>query len=935
MVNLHKIQLTTSFTTLLLQNVLIFYLLAAYAISNFVPVPDIVKAFLGFPAFVILPYLLGNLILRLLTLKFFNKYSYLEKLLLSWILGLFSITLFAIVLESINLLNVYSFTTFLIVICVIKVAVTVFFGDKNSATALKVVCTSRNPLNLLHKKGDNKTTFKLRLPGFGKNTVAKFAFPFMILLILSASLAYLLLWNSSFPTSFAGDELRFTLGSMRIIDNSLLPQLGSYFPYLPLMQAVCGVLFNVHPISFAWAGVFFIYPIFSLGIFLLTYEISKKTFVSFVSALFAVSAFYSKTINLTRFVPMTWVYVVFPFIALIIYRGLSKIKKVEKNELIKFTLISPVVVLLFYFFSSNLLPTLNYSPLLRVAFLLVLWLFSFASLRVNFDNVDSFLLSVSLAALVFLHQDLASIAVALVYTFMLFYLISKYSVKLLRRTVYPVSLLTVICLVFSEYLPIPSKYMISYFGIQNAQKLGLLMFSYGPILLIFSLIGVVLCFIKRKDLPFIVLFLVSLVIYFLPASLSIRATIFLTLFLSYFGSLAVASIINIKPQFKKILGVIFIVVIIPTLFLPSFNYLQDLNSVGGGITSTFTSEEYTAAKWIRENVPAAVVISDPYTQLIMSGLSGSQNVGEEAMSGGCRVLVKQILQTTNVKLAWDSAMSLLSQNISTDYSKINSSGIYQRDTIASMRGNRFDLNLTQKVGLIVITPRSIAWGKVSGMWEPVVTQSYLWSNMFPRNDSILSDPALLKFNNKFYFKLLCNIDNSIYIFKVQTQKLSEYSDGELENNATVLYDDNNINYWKLIEIGKGTQNYTLALDSFEKIRGASSLGINVYTGIYDHADLRHNWDVPQNWTGENFLSVYLYGANDNRKIDIYLMTPDWSNFGLFSITDKWTGWACFIFPLKNPNTLIGNFSLSNVTSIYIANAASLYSSRIDRVVLEK
>jgi hypothetical protein len=935
---LHKIQLTHSYSKFLYQNALVFYLLIAYAISNFLPVPNIFKAFLGFPAFLILPYLLGNLILKLLMLKFFDKYSFLENLALSWILGLFSITFFAIVLEGVNLLNVYSFTMFLIIICLIKVTIEVFFRNEKSSTTLEtfeVICTIRNPLNHLHKKDENKTTFNLTLPNIRKNPVAKFVFPFLILLIFSTSLAYLLMSASNFPTSFAGDELRFTLGSMRIIDNSLLPQLGPYFPYLSLMQAVCGVFFNVHPISFAWVGSFFMYTLFSLGVFLLFYELSKKTFVSFVGALFAVSAFYSKTINLTRFVPMSWVYVVFPLIALIIYRALNKIKKVEKNELIKFTLLSPGVVLLFYFFSSNLLPTLNYSPLLRVAFLLVLWLFSFASLRVNFGNTDSFLLSASLVALVFLHQDLASIAVAFVYTFMLFYLISKYNVKLLRRSVYIVALIAVICLVFSEYLPIPSKYVISYFGIQNAQKLGLLMFSYGPLLLFFSLVGVILCFIKRKELPFLVLFFVSLVIYFLPASLSIRATIFLTLFLSYFGSLAVTSIINVKPKFRKKLTVIVMVIIIPTLFLPSFNYLQDLYSAGGGFTSTFTSEEDIAAKWIRENVPNSVVISDPYTQLIMSGLSGSQNVGEESMSGGSRLLVKQILQTTNVKLAWDSAMALLSQNVSTDYSMINGSDIYQRDTIASMRGNRFDLNLTQKVGIIVVTPRSIAWGKDSSMWEPVVTQSYLWSNMFPNSNSILSDSALLKFNNKFYFKLLCNIDNSIYIFKVQTQRLSDYSNGELENNATVLFDDQNISYWKLIEIGKGLRNYTSTLDSREKIRGISSLKINVGSGIYDHVDLRHNWGEQQDWSDKNFLTIYLYGLNDNRKIDIYLMTPDWFNFGLFSITDKWTGWACFILPLKNPTTVIGNFSLSNINSVYIANAASLYSSRIDRIVLEK
>ena len=390
-----------------------------------------------------------------------------------------------------------------------------------------------------------------------------------------------------------------------------------------------------------------------------------------------------------------------------------------------------------------------------------------------------------------------------------------------------------------------------------------------------------------------------------------------------------------RKSAKLLFGFAFLILTIPSLFLPSINWLTDLTSVGGEYTSTFTSEEYAAASWIRENVPNSVILSDPYTQLVISGLAGVHHIGEEYMSGIARDIVKGILKSPVAKTAHDASLLILSQNITADYSQISDEDIFQRSMIAYMRGNRLDLNLAQKEALIVITSRSVEWSKESELWESTQTKSYLWENMFPSSEPIDQfDPSFVKFYDKAYFELLYHVSDVLYVFKVRTESLSVYYDGELESDSYVVYDDYVEGFWNLLEIGSGTKGFNLSLDEVKPIRGANSIEITCGSGFSDHADIEHRWSLKQDWLKKDLLSMYLYGVNDSRVINIFLLTPDWNNGASFAVIDNWNGWAHFVFSLEGPDGKFGDYNLTSVKSLYIANAAKS-SVKFDRIVIDQ
>jgi len=858
---------------------------------------------LGFPLFFILPFLVGCVLPNI----FYKGQNFITKILISWFFGLFIIVFLSITLENLAFLNIYILNAVLIAICTMNVATNVIF---------------------------NRTTFWLPIIEKSTHFDYRKLLPLSVIILISIAFTCILLWNSPFPTTFAGDEFEFTLGAFKIIDSGLLPQLGAYFPYVPLLQAVSSVFYNVHPIVFVWSGTFFLYALFSIGVYFLALEINYRPSVAVLSALFAASAFFIKTINLARLVPMSFVYVVFPIVLLLAYRALKQTVPTSKFGLKFFFVVSPVI-LAFIVISPSLLSTLNYAPVTRIVALAAIFVTIFVSLRLVFSNSTSLQLSVAFLSVLFLHQDLALIADLLIYGLMLLYVVKSFYSRYFYRAIIVMLLLLFTFFVISNFASfsfLSQFFSTSYFGIDSIQKLVLLGYCYYVLPLI-AVIAVVYYLLERKIdyLPFALLFLAVLLIYFIPASLSIRSMVFLTPFFAFFTADFIGQIFNFKPKrqtkFKlnKILCVILSIIIISMIFVPISNYLSDLNDVGKN-TSSYTRDELTAAIWVRENVPNALIISDPMTQTIISGLSGTQNLGQQYMGGSCRNLVQTVLKTDDAKEAHDSIDFILSQNITTNYSKISATDVFQRDAIAQMRGNRFDLNLTTRVALVILTARTINWSKSNDLWGSVVTDSYLWANMFPSVTEInMTDPSVTKFFNNAYFGHIYN-SSSVYIFQLQNAKLDI---AKIETAPVTIYDDGAIGLWTVNRIGDGTCDYLITSDTSNKISKKTSLSLNVTSGTYDHLDLRLTLNSPQDFS-QKYLNVYIYGANDHRLINIYLLTPDWSNTGSYALIDDWSGWAYFKFSIDGAQAS-GSYDASNIAALYFENIANNNTIWIDRI----
>lgn len=469
---------------------------------------DLLKALLSIPLFIFLPYVFGSSIIPSSLIPIKNSTIFFT---LSWLVGVIAITFVAIFLESINFLEMNFFVIFILITCIVSSLIRNVYHNKPTLSNNNLFFVDRSKIK---KHGS-----------------------FFLVLFLSLSFPLLIVWGNQFPTSFAGDELRFTLSALKLMDNSFLPQIGPYFPYHSLLQAFASVLFNTHPISFVWSGIFLMYVLFSASMYLFVYYVSGNQSLSIIATIFALSAFYSKTINLSRFVPMTWVYALFPLFLLCVYSFDNwRVFLPKKNLILRLFVVSIFSLPIYYVFCSNIIPGLNYFPVLRLIALVILWLFSFLSLYKIFDPIGSFMVSSLSCGLVFLHHDLALIGVTLIYLIIFLLSVKNYDLNLFHKISYILMFLVLVTTLMFEYFPIPEKYKVSYFGIDVLIKQNILFESYTIFILIFSFIALTYCTIKRLDLILCVSTIVVLALYFVDISFTIRVMIFLTPLLCYFAS---------------------------------------------------------------------------------------------------------------------------------------------------------------------------------------------------------------------------------------------------------------------------------------------------------------------------------------------------------------------------------------------------------------
>ena len=78
-----------------------------------------------------------------------------------------------------------------------------------------------------------------------------------------------------------------------------------------------------------------------------------------------------------------------------------------------------------------------------------------------------------------------------------------------------------------------------------------------------------------------------------------------------------------------------LVILIPTLTKPyiSYNDQISISNTYDNKFSSFTLEDISMGEWIKENVPKeTIIISEPYQQLILSGISGIESLGGGSMN---------------------------------------------------------------------------------------------------------------------------------------------------------------------------------------------------------------------------------------------------------------------------------------------------------------
>ena len=153
----------------------------------------------------------------------------------------------------------------------------------------------------------------------------------------------------------------------------------------------------------------------------------------------------------------------------------------------------------------------------------------------------------------------------------------------------------------------------------------------------FTLLGIILLFIsehnkKIKNSLILVMFSFIISIYFFPIGGLERVLTFLPIFASYISAYAIFILIRYQKKFiyGRLVGNLIILTFILILFGNLINYMGPFISQPTPYNhySNFIYEEFKVGYFIKEITPInTIIISDPYTDAMVSGLSNRNKIG--------------------------------------------------------------------------------------------------------------------------------------------------------------------------------------------------------------------------------------------------------------------------------------------------------------------
>jgi hypothetical protein len=704
--------------------VALLYLLIVGGACWLLPIPEMVKAFLALPGFLIVPYLVGRPILEISQklLQIELNIDKISRFILSFLFGIIIITLSGLV---INYFFKFNWNYFLIILIFI--------------IALNCIKLKKNLLPFL-EGSKNKNPLKL----------------IFLVIILGIIGSFFISYFSPPPLFYGSDMFRHNHNALRLIEDGNLVFDIPYIPLFSILISTVLFLFNITGDTFTifWAVRFLTYPLFALGTFLFVNKISNNKIISLLSSLIS-SFIIMGSIGLWNFTPKLLIYILFPFLLYLVNDSNLK-KEFKKKDLfylgIYLTLITSLLIFLIY---KTYYIFEEFSGIL----LLILLILSFALIKVIYIFKESeikqlFLISIILIfSLFFIHLSMGIITLLLLFLYLILSWICKKISISTKILILFLSLFFIIIILFLSSMAIIPTLNIygdapNVLPIDFQSKYNYLL-ENANLISFFTIFGVLFSFIlmaNKKIDPFpifsIVIFI--LLLYSFPIIGIERILVFLTIFIAYLSSFVIYKLITFekrKSNYKVLFIFMITLIIILTLVGNLLSHMSSLTSQPppNNHYSHFTKEEYSIGKWVKENTEKnTLIISDTYTDAMLTGLANREKIPlllRSHYSPEKYPQKKAILDTLNVMNSEDSYESLkkISNNIEFTC---------QRYYVEMESCNKEDLEI-----IVVFNKKTFGW----------IGESY------PEN-------SLNKFHDEEYFTVLYEDPiNSIYIFGVNPE----------------------------------------------------------------------------------------------------------------------------------------------------------------------
>lgn len=357
--------------------------------------------------------------------------------------------------------------------------------------------------------------------------------------------------------------------------------INAYTPIFHLLLSLITKLHNITVIDFTWVYPFFSYIFYPIGVYLLSYKLTNIRYIGFLSGILSILFMeYGLVTSIFTLIPSTLLMLLAPFYLFVFIEVNDDIKNIDKN--IAFGLL---------FLISSISFFIHFMMGLLIIAIFVSYLF----MKNIFEINKLWLLSNRLI-----------------------FIIIFFSVVLIYVGLWNLDNL-VIDLFQKES---NTNYILNY-----DFKYNLLGDWFSNEIFFFSIIGIIIStlFFSMKLIRFSLIHMALIILYFMAISFSMRVYFLLHITVAIFASVLFYDITKIKRINILVVMILCIVIVIFPLFT-TINYITVSQSKNTQL-STFTMAEYELGRVLQcPSGEKCMLVSEPQTQNIMSGLSGIESL---------------------------------------------------------------------------------------------------------------------------------------------------------------------------------------------------------------------------------------------------------------------------------------------------------------------
>ncbi len=717
-----------------LEKLLFLYLIFSGVLSYLLP-NELLKSILALPAFIIFPYLAGFILTNLVSSfrEHFQMFDVLSRLILRFMVGMLLIWIFIMFFQFLDFYFIVKYFVYLLLVCY-------------------MLFLLAEPKILSKYNDETEYIF---------NLIKKHIY--IIILIAIFSITSALLAKIKLPFPLVGwywlHPVDLYQPVERAIEHGFLLnrrtiQLVLYF--------IPAKFYNVSPMALNWIGAILNTLIYGFGLYLFSYKLFQKRSISLLTVFFGLyiltyngqpfNNYFTATPSYD-FASGVILYAFFPHI-LYLFSSIfinSNIKKLKLNInkfrfigiiLVNFNFVALIFILGMAYHWAGL--SMYNQEKIIVGLSALTLMISYFSIYVKNKLIKELLFVLYLVIPFYLafHQEAFGHYMMVIFIFILFTYLLVIGENNIRYLVYLFVIFTFlyVSLQVVGLVNIPTTNPLSSLVLKKdyATIIRTFMDRYDslryalptPVLELF-LIGAFLMLIKNeKNIGLLVVFISSFILflYFSPESWLFRLNRELAPFMaviiaySFYMIYKLMSRMSNRIYLNKLIAstivILLLIITIPSLMQPSVDRYTYPMDTFTGLHTPIALYEFKAANWLKSNTSdETVIISDPFTMLVLNGLANKIHIVQPAMS--IRPLneierskletIKQIFKTDNST----QILELLSvlNNITYERDKLYLQKIYK------------STNINNYTYLLVISSRTVTWAEGKSL-NPVMKPQY-------------------------------------------------------------------------------------------------------------------------------------------------------------------------------------------------------------------